>query len=130
MRKLAIVALAVAFGLALGAGVAMATSGDTDPVEQDTDPGCPTSGDAICIDTSEVEEQSGQDSPIGAVVAAGGDPTMQEGYIFADGNGDNPDPLGGYVGVNSADEAILVGATDGHFHRAGGNSPLDPTELP
>lgn len=126
MKKILSTMLAVSVAVLLS-GVAFATPGDDDATEQDTNPGC-ASGDAVCIDTDDVESQSGQDGPVDGVVAAGGDPATQQGYIFADGNGSNADPLDGYVGATSGDGG-LIGATDGHAHRAGGNSPFDPTAL-
>ncbi|MGH7821383.1 MAG: hypothetical protein ACREQ9_16585 [Candidatus Binatia bacterium] len=131
MKKLFSTMLAVGVAVLLS-GTAMAHNpGDPgeDSRENDADPAC--TGDAICIDTTDADPNG--DAPIGGVVAANGnadDPAAPSGYIFADGNGANPEPLAGYVGLNSNDDSILVGATDGHFHRAGGNSPLDPSELP
>lgn len=117
MRKLFVWALALGVCLALG-GVAMA------------DPACEEDS---CVST---DEAGLGDVPIGAVVAVGGS-GVEDGYVFADGedrnaqDGDVPpelDVLDGYIGVSGADGGP-VAEGEGDFNRAGGNSPLDPTQL-
>jgi hypothetical protein len=49
----------------------------------------------------------------GGVVCAKGDPVKQEGFIYADGNPDNQEPLDGYIGANS--EEGVVGCADGNY---------------
>lgn len=78
-------------------------------------PACSTS-DTVCVDQV----------PLG-IVAVGGDPTTGSGYVFADGNDDNPEPLDGYIGISQADGG-LVSCASGDFNRAGGNNVTgDPT---
>jgi hypothetical protein len=65
----------------------------------------------------------------GGVVCAKGDPTNQTGFIYADGNEDNAEPLDGYIGANS-DEGV-VGCANGNYSREGGNNViLDPQNPP
>lgn len=63
----------------------------------------------------------------GGVVCGNGDPTNQTGYIYADGNEGNPEPLDGYIGANS-DEGI-VGCADGDYNdpHTARNVILDPS---
>jgi hypothetical protein len=80
-------------------------------------PAC-SSSDAVCIDQTGI-----------GIIAAGGDATTQSGYVFADGNDGNPEPLDGYIGASSADGG-LVSCASGDFNRAGGNNATaggDPT---
>lgn len=77
-------------------------------------------------------------------LTAAGDPASQTGYVVADGDSTNPDPFGGYIGVeggNQNDNAggpAIVGCADGDYSADGPNNvifgppnpPGDPTTSP
>jgi hypothetical protein len=95
-----------------------------EPSKACTDTSTPVSGEQtangvrICVNTGTID---------GSVTAAG-DPTTQSGYVVADGNSTNPDPLDGYLGVengnpNDADPAI-VGCNSGNYNPAGANHEI------
>lgn len=134
MRHLFHYLLTIVAALALSSTAALAHE---DGPENDENPGC-ADGDAVCVDTNgsdsapDETDQATSQLPIQGVVAAGGDPESQSGYAFADGDSSNSDALAGYIGVNSEDNhetAPFTGNTEGHFHRGGGNSPVQPMDL-
>lgn len=130
MRRMFTWLLAIGVALLLGGGVALAHDASTpadDEFENDEDPKPNGGVDELRFDTSDIEKETEQELPAGAVVAGGvnprpDDPSKTGGYLFVDGNGENGEPLSGYVGLNSSDDTVLVGDTSGHFHRGGGNS--------
>jgi hypothetical protein len=46
--------------------------------------------------------------PVQGTASASGDPATQQGYVVVDGKPSNPGPLGGYVGVDSANGGEVV----------------------
>lgn len=106
-------------------------------------PSC-SPGDSFCVSTSDADADptTGRDAnplapatsqlPSQGIVAAGPqDVPSQSSYLFYDGRETNPDPLGGYLGLNttntdSGNSVEVVGSTVGtdDFSRAGGNDPI------
>lgn len=125
MKRFMVSVVAVGAVLLLGGSVSW---GHGLPGQDDADPDG-NSLDAISLDTETLWDAVGQDPGFGGLIAAGtgADPTT-EGYLFVDGNGSNPDPLDGYLGVSAADSNIVFD-DDGHFHREGGNCGI-PDCLP
>lgn len=119
MRRLMVSVVAVGAALLLGGGVSWGDGVGQNDANPNTDPAL----DAISLDTDTLWGTTGQPDPGvgGGLIAAGtgADPTT-DGYLFVDGNGINPDPLDGYLGVSAADGNVVY-SDDGHFHREGGN---------
>jgi hypothetical protein len=122
MRK-TFISLLVAGGLAVAGGMTMAAHADSncalgDPPNagQLADDGDGNSGVQVCIGGTGVVD--------GTATIAGkvnmDSPPDSTGYIAVDGRPTNPSILGGYLGLQTGDDAGLVGcaATDSEFNQA------------
>lgn len=69
-----------------------------------------------------------QDITIGQV-CADGDPTTQTGEVYADGIDGNPDPLDGYLGLNSDQGVVGCASGDYDADRATDNDETDDNNV-
>jgi hypothetical protein len=116
-----VLALAVVTALVLFAAVAAVAEpsdacGSSDPVSVAQG----ASSLTVCVKTGALN---------GSLTAAG-DPASQTGYILADGDSSNPDPFGGYIGVEGGNPndngggPAIVGCADGDYNPAGANNVI------
>lgn len=121
MRKAAATFLVI--GLVAGLALVLAVGAIAEPSDAcgSADPVAVSQGTnsaTVCVKTGAVNGS----------ITASGDPAVPNGYVVADGDSTNPDPLDGYLGVEGDSTGIrLVGCASGDYEPGGDNNViLDP----